>query len=351
MRLLSIITALSLLLLSISCLENGSANDENSDPNLRNTVPFPIGAAVQNGRLLNAEVINLFRNDFSSLTAEWEMKMSPMYDDPNAIDFSTVDQLVDFAESMGVRVHGHALLWHQATPGWLENYNGTDQQFEALIENYIKEVVGRYRGRIASWDVVNEAFLDGSGNRRQSVFQERIGDDYIEKAFRWAREADPDVILFYNDYGTIYDTNKFNAMMTMVDDLIAKDVPIDGVGFQMHISYNFPSKNQITTATAAIVQRDLQVHYSELDIRVNPEAEDTMLTLELLDRQKAKMDEILEVYSTVPSDLQFGITWWGVRDNETWLRDFWNNQNEWPLMLDDSYNSKPVYESFMEAYQ
>ena len=274
-----------------------------------------------------------------------------MYDNPNGIDFNTVNRIVDFAEAMNARVHGHALVWHTATPGWIENYNGTDQQFEGIIRNYITDVVDEYGTRVASWDVVNEAFEDVTGNLRNTVFRQKLGDDYVAKCFQWAREADPDVLLFYNDYGTIYDTAKFNAMLAMIDDFQSRGIPIDGVGFQMHISYNFPSEAQIRNAVNQIVQRGLLVHFSELDIRVNPEAVATDLTPQLLERQKAKTLEVVDIYAGIPENLQFGITAWGVRDSETWLRDFWNNQNEWPLFYDDNYQPKPAYFGFLEPFE
>lgn len=345
------IVILSLLILT-HCKDSGTDGGEgDKEPSLRNTVSYPFGAATQTARLSSGAYVGLLRDEFSSVTAEYQMKMSPMYNNPNTINFSDSDAFVDFAESTEGRVHGHALIWHAATPSWIENYSGTDAQFEALIEDYVKTVVGRYEGRIASWDVVNEAISDESGNPlRNSVFLQRMGEDYIAKVFRWAREADPDVLLFYNDYNMAINGSKFNAMLELVDGLIEDGVPIDGVGFQMHISYNGPSRSQIQAATGQIVLRDLMLHYSELDIRVNPSGTETELTKELVDRFTDKMVEVVEIYNQVPEELQFGITMWGVQDDDTWLRSFWNNQYEWPLLFDDNFDPKPAYDEVLDLF-
>ncbi|RNC85297.1 MAG: endo-1,4-beta-xylanase [Balneola sp.] len=342
-----------LLITSMACKDSSTSPEEEVDntPSLRNNVPYPFGAAIQTWHLNDGNYVGVMRDEFSSLTAEYEMKMSPMYNDPSAIDFSDTDEFMEFAEALDIRVHGHALIWHSATPSWIENFSGSDAEFEELIENYIKTVVGRYRGQIASWDVVNEAFEDGGSNElRNSVFRQRMGDDYVAKCFQWAREADPDVLLFYNDYGMSQNGSKLDRVMSMIDDFGERGIPIDGVGYQMHISYNWPSISQIQGATGKAVSRDLLIHYSELDIRVNPEAEQTSYTLELDNRFTDRMMEIIELYDDVPEELQFGITMWGVKDDDTWLRSFWDNQDEWPLLYNEDFTPKTAYQSILDFY-
>lgn len=341
------------MILIANCKDSPTKSGEDSlEPSLRNSPNFPIGFAIQEQHLANANYVNLLKEDAASITAEYEMKMSPMYNNPSAIDFSKTDAFLDFAEQFDIRVHGHALIWHSATPGWIENFSGTNTEFENIIENYIKEVVGRYKGRIASWDVVNEAFEDGSGHPlRNSVFRQKLGPDYITKAFQWAREADPDVLLFYNDYGIANDGTKLAAVLALVDDLQSRNIPIDGVGFQMHISYNWPAISDIQTATGKIVTRDLLIHYSELDIRLNPDGTESEYNSNLSQRHVNRINEIVNLYKSLPDENRFGITNWGVKDDDTWLRDFWNNQDEWPLLYDSNFQPKQAHQAIIDMFE
>lgn len=353
MRKLAVLFTIVLMMFA-SCKDSAVKNEEEEEleVNLRNTPTFPIGYAIQARHLDNEFYENLLENESRSITAEYEMKMSPMYNNQNAIDFDATDKLVNFAEENDIRVHGHALIWHSATPSWLENFNGSNAEFEALIENYIKEVVGRYKGQIESWDVVNEAFEDGSGHLlRNSVFRQKLGDDYIAKCFQWAREADPDVKLFYNDYGVSTNGTKLTAVLDMVDDLQAREVPIDGVGFQMHISHNWPAMSQIIGATTKVVNRDLLIHYSELDIRLNPDEQESSYNSILAARHVNRVNEIFTYYKSLPEEYQFGITNWGVKDDDTWLRNFWGNQKEWPLLFDISFQPKEAYTAIIEIFE
>jgi len=341
-----------LLILIVNCKDSATQSEEGPlEPNLRNSPNFPIGFAIQEWQLTNGNYVNLLKKDGASITAEYEMKMSPMYNNPSAIDFSKTDAFVEFAEQFDIRIHGHALIWHSATPTWIENFSGTNAEFETLIENYIKEVVGRYKGRIASWDVVNEAFEDGSGHPlRNSVFRQKLGPDYIAKAFQWAREADPDVLLFYNDYSLASNGTKLTAVLDLVDDLKDRNMPIDGVGFQMHVSYDWPSISAIQAATSKVISRKLQIHYSELDIRINPNETETEYNAVLAQRHVNRINEIVTLYRTVPDEYRFGITNWGVKDDDTWLRDFWDNQNEWPLLYDDNFQPKEAHQSIINIF-
>ncbi len=345
-----LLIALSLL----SCKDSGTGNGEEEilEPSLRNSPTFPVGYAIQRTHLDNRSYIDLLREESSSISAEYEMKMNPMYNDPSGINYDVVDEIVDFAEASEIRVHGHALVWHSAYPGWMNNFDGTDAEFEALIENYVKDVVGRYKGRVASWDVVNEAFEDGSGNPlRNSVFRQRMGDDYIEKVFRWAREADPDVLLFYNDYNMAANDSKLDAVLELADDFIERGVPIDGIGFQMHISYNWPSESNIIAATNKVVSRGLKIHYSELDIRINPDGSETSYTSGLDQRFTDRTEFLFNFYKSLPEESQFGITWWGVKDDDTWLRDFWDNPNEWPLLFKSDFEPKPAAQVIIDMFE
>lgn len=290
----------------------------------------------------------IIKQEFNNLTSEYEMKMNIMYPSEGNYDFSAADAIVGFAMANDINVHGHALIWHNATPSWVENFSGTNAEFETMVEDYITTTLTRYKGKVRSWDVVNEALEDGSGNPlRNSVFRQKMGDDYIKKCFQFARNADPDVLLFYNDYNMASSSSKRAAMFDIVDGL---GNLIDGVGGQMHISYNGPAASQIQSLADGVVSRGLRLHFAELDIRANPNGDQTTLTSQRAAELKAKYKEVVKIYNSIPLDNKFALTVWGVKDNESWLLNFWGNK-DWPLLFDDNYNKKEAYYGFLEGLQ
>lgn len=309
------------------------------------------------GMITRASYINgggqhtqILKDEFNNLTSEYEMKMNIMYPSEGNYDFSAGDAIANFAQANNMDVHGHALIWHNATPNWVENFAGTDAEFETMVEDYITTTVNHFKDRVRSWDVVNEALEDGSGNPlRNSVFRQKMGDDYIKKCFQFARNADPNCVLFYNDYNMASDPNKRAAMFALVDSL--GDL-CDGVGAQMHISYNGPSAANIQAVADGTVSRGLKLHFAELDIRTNPEGDTNVASLssDKANSQKAKFKEVVEIYNAIPLDNKFALTTWGLRDNESWLIDFWGVP-DWPLMFDENYNKKPAYDGFIEVLE
>ena len=288
----------------------------------------------------------ILKEHFSSITSEYEMKMDRMHPSEGNFDFTAADAIVNFGVDNNINVHGHALIWHNATPDWVKNFSGSDAEFEAMVKNYITTTVTRYKGKIASWDVVNEAIDDGGGNPlRSSVFKDKMGDDYIKKCFQWARDADPDCLLFYNDYNMASSSGKRAAMFNIVDDL--GDL-VDGVGAQMHISYNGPSASNIQAVADGTVSRGLKLHFAELDIRANPNNDQTSLTAARANAQKAKYKEVVKIYNSIPLDNKYALTVWGLKDNESWLIDFWGH-TDWPLLFNEDYSKKPAYDGFLEG--
>lgn len=317
-------------------------------PALREASSFPVGVAFQASRIQTSAYNGIARTVFSSLTAEYEMKMRHLSAGPGVYTWDNADALVEFAISNDMQVHGHALVWHESTPSWVENFTGTDSAFEAEIRQYITDVVERYKDTVISWDVVNEAFENNTGLMRQSVFRRRMGPDYIARLFQYARDADPDVLLLYNDYATPWDGAKRAAMLSMVDDFQRRGIPIDGIGLQMHVTYEFPDIGAIKAVMDSVVARGLLVHVSELDVRVNPNGDLTELTEARSQSQKERVNDIVTAFVSLPEERQFAITLWGLRDPDSWLIDFWGNP-EWPLLYDEAFRPKPAYEGFLEA--
>ncbi|WP_119843316.1 endo-1,4-beta-xylanase [Reichenbachiella sp. MSK19-1] len=310
---------------------------------------FSVGMAVQTSRL-TGDYLTILTKEFDQITAEWEMKMSVMYPSSAGYDFTRADELVEFAETNGLEIHGHSLIWHNSTPAWVEDFAGTDAEFEAMVKDYIITTVTRYKGKIKSWDVVNEAFEDGSGNLRNSVFRQKMGDDYIEKCYKWTREADPDVLIFYNDYNMTTDASKLGSTIDMAEDFIARDVPIDGIGFQMHISYNGPDRATIESAAKKVTDTGLMLHFSELDIRANPNNDMSELTVQRAVDLQEKYKEVVEIYNAIPEESKFALTVWGLRDQDTWLIDFWGHQ-DWPLMYNNDFSVKKAHTGFLEGLE
>jgi endo-1,4-beta-xylanase len=328
---------------------NGVCGSTNSSILKDAAATFFVGNITRSSRVNSGgKHTEILKTYFSSITSEYEMKMDRMHPSEGNFDFTAADAIVNFGVDNGINVHGHALIWHNATPSWVENFSGSDAEFETMVKNYITTTVTRYKGKITSWDVVNEAIDDGGGNPlRSSVFKDKMGDDYIKKCFQWARDADPNCLLFYNDYNMASSSGKRAAMFNIVDDLGGL---VDGVGAQMHISYNGPSASNIQAVADGTVSRGLKLHFSELDIRANPNGDQTALTGSRADAQKAKYKEVVKIYNSIPLDNKYALTVWGLKDNESWLIDFWGH-TDWPLLFDVDYNKKPAYDGFIEGLQ
>lgn len=355
----------AILTLLASCSKDSAGDSAIIDPEpevitptatLKESANFPIGNIVSANRLAGTDTYfrTLLNKEFNSITAENDMKMAAMFPAPNTYDFSKGDAIVAYAKTNGFRVHGHALVWHASIPSWLQNYSGTDEEFEAQVEAYVKTTVAHFAEEknalgesiVESWDVVNEHFTNDAAT---AVFNTRIGSDYLSKCFIWAREADPEVKLFYNDYSLGSNTEKATKVASMATDFETNSVPIDGIGMQMHIDYQSPDLNTLKSNVTLLKNTGLLIHFSELDMTVNKTKTLTSLIETRSNAQKERYKEIATLYKTIPEAQQFGITFWGMRDNDSWLLNFLNNTNEWPLLFDSNYNYKLAYIGFLEG--
>jgi endo-1,4-beta-xylanase len=244
---------------------------------------------------------------------------------------------VAYAESQGARVKGHALVWHGSVPAWVNALSAADLRI--AVESHIRAVGEHYRGRLLAWDVVNEAVADGGTGLRDTVFRQKLGDGYIADAFRLAREADPQALLFYNDYGGEDLGAKSNRIYELVTELRTQGVPLDGVGLQMHISAGSrPSDASIAANMRRLASLGLLVNISEMDVRVNNVAGSTLTRLDV---QKSAYHDVVRLCVMEPSC--HAVTFWGFTDAHTWLT------GDTPLLYDAQYSRKPAYFGVLDA--
>ncbi len=315
---------------------------------------FYVGAAVSPETLVSDG--ELILREFGGLTPENIMKPGPIHPVESRYDFREADRLLDFAEENGLLVHGHTLVWHNQTGAWMFR-DGAERASSALLdrrlEEHISSVAGRYRGRIAYWDVVNEALSDGPGfYREDSPWYEIMGPEYIEKAFRYAHTADPEARLYYNDYNAV-DPVKREKIYTLASELLEKGVPLHGIGIQGHWSLEWPPLADVEAAIDRYASLGLEVQITELDISVYEFREREALydgpSRELMERQARRYGDLYALFAR-KGDALAGVTTWGVADDHTWLDNFpVKNRKNWPLLFDGEGEPKPAYYAALEG--
>ena len=319
---------------------------------LKNAATFPIGTAININSLLNdAKLQKLQIENFNSITATSDMKMHAILPAENKYNWKTADTILYYAKKHNQRLFGHNLIWHSSTPRWVREKGEKDSVWLGdFMQKYIKTYVKRYKGKVAAWDVVNEAFESSGGNYRETLWYKKLGKSYIEKAFTYAHEADPNAVLFYNDFNIERDTVKLNAVLNMVNEFKAKGVPISGIGFQMHIRMDIPDE-MIAYSLKKAAATGLQIHISELDIIFNTHNDErlggienySVLTNEMKQAQAEKYKSLIKMYKDiVPKEQQFGITFWDFTDRDSWIKGFFN-MKDWPCIYNDSLQPKPAY--------
>ncbi|ADG75375.1 Endo-1,4-beta-xylanase [Cellulomonas flavigena DSM 20109] len=286
------------------------------------------GAAAANFYLTNGGISPILNREFNMITAENEMKVDAMQPNQGQFNWNSGNTIVNWALQNNKRVRGHALAWHSQQPGWMQNQSGTTLRNSML--NHITQVAGYYKGKIYAWDVVNEAFADGSSGARRDSNLQRTGNDWIEAAFRAARAADPGAILCYNDYNTDnWSHAKTQAVYNMVRDFKSRGVPIDCVGFQAHFNSGNPVPSNYHTTLGSFAALGVDVQITELDI----EGSGT-----------SQAEQFRGVHQACLSVARCtGITVWGVRDSESW------RSGGTPLLFDGSGNKKQAYNYSLDA--
>jgi len=284
------------------------------------------GTAIAASRLNDSTYTTIANREFNMITAENEMKMDALEPSQNQFNWSSGDRIVNWARQNGKQVRGHALAWHMQQPGWMQNMSGPALRNAML--NHVTQVATYYRGKIHSWDVVNEAFADGNSGGRRDSNLERTGSDWIEAAFRAARAADPNAKLCYNDYNTDnWSHAKTQGVYNMVRDFKARGVPIDCVGFQAHFNSGNPVPSNYHTTLQNFADLGVDVQITELDIEGSGSS------------QAQQYQGVIQACLAVARCT--GITVWGVRDTDSW------RASGTPLLFDGSGNKKAAYTSVL----
>ncbi len=316
-----------------------------------------IGVAV-NADLLagNGKYRNIVNTQYSSVTAENVMKWEALQPERGVYDWAAAEALIANAEANGQVVRGHTLVWHNQMPAWLTGGDFTAEELRAILEDHVRTVAGHFAGDIQQWDVVNEIFND-DGTFRETIWSQAYeelglpGEQYVADVFRWAHEADPDALLFYNDYNLEFTGAKSNAAYAFVQELLADGVPIDGVGFQGHLDtqYGYPD---LRANLQRFADLGLEVALTEVDVRtfVTQKPNGTYTNTPADPAEAAQQVEwwaqTLEDCLAVEACNSYTV--WGVSDANSWIPGWFTGQGA-GLLYDTHNNPKPQYEALREV--
>jgi endo-1,4-beta-xylanase len=331
---------------STATKSSGSTGEKSSPTSLRYLAEkrdFGIGAAVEMEPFENdANYRKVLAREFNILVPENQFKFEYVHPKTNGYDFSDADTLVDFAQANKMKVRGSPLVWHYSLPNWVEAGNYTRTQLLTILKKHIQTVVGRYRGKVYAWDVVNEV-INRDGSLRDTIWLRNIGPEYIDLAFRWAHEADPDAKLFYSDYAAEELGQKSDGIYDMLRGLVQRGVPVNGLGFQSHLGLKYiPDVESVRKHIKRIGDLGLEVQFTELDVKIQ---EGTGSNEARLEAQANLYGDLLKLCTSSPNCSAF-ITW-GFTDRYTWIQAT-TGLVEAPLIFDASYTPKPAYNTMQQ---
>ena len=316
---------------------------------------FTMGVAVSPQSIKNEKEVQLILKQFSSITPENSMKMGPIHPHENEYNWKDADAIVDFAQQHNLKVRGHNLCWHEQTPDWFFKDSAGKLVTKEVLLNRLKEhittVVKRYKGKIYAWDVVNEAIDDNPNNfLRNSLFYQICGEDFIAKAFEYAHAADPDAILFYNDYNTER-KEKTDRIYTLLKTLQKKGVPIDAVGLQGHWSIYEPTQTELEYTIQKFASLNLKIQVTEMDVSVfkwekeqrSKLSNEEVFTPEREQQQAEKYNMLFKVFRKYKQNIT-GITFWNISDRSTWLDNYpVRGRKNYPLLFDVQLQPKKAF--------
>ena len=327
---------------------------------------FYIGAALNANLITGKDTIGLqvLEKHFSSIVAENCMKSIEIHPEENVYNFTLPDQFVELGEKNGMFIIGHTLIWHSQLSKWFcvdeKGENVSPEILKARMKEHISTIVGRYKGRIKGWDVVNEAILE-DGSYRKSKFYEILGEEFIPLAFQYANEADPDAELYYNDYNE-WHVGKQQAIVQLIKTLRDRGLRIDGIGMQGHIGMENPSLEEYEKAITTYTNEGVNVMVTEFDISIlpsprrnvgadvstnfeyqkelNPYSEGVPESVSA--EWNSRMGDFFKLFKKHSAKIS-RVTMWGLYDGTSWKNNFpVRGRTDYPLLFDRNYQPKPV---------
>jgi endo-1,4-beta-xylanase len=334
---------------------------------------FLVGAALNPSQFCESNEMEaaLIKQQFNTISPENVLKWALVHPEPGRYDFALADRYVAFGEKNHMAVIGHTLVWHNQTPDWVfQDNQGKPVSREVLLQrmrDHIMTVVGRYKGRIKGWDVVNEALAE-DGTLRPSPWRKIIGEDFLLKAYQFAHEADPQAELYYNEY-SLENKPKRSGAVALIQQLQAQGVKIAAVGLQSHVRMDWPTRRQEEATISAFANLGVKVNITELDVDVLPsagndvgaEVTSNFKRSEKLNpyagglpaaMQQQLSDRYAELFSIFVKHRQdIGrVTFWGVTDGDSWLND-WpvHGRTSYPLLFDRAGKPKPAFDQVIKT--
>jgi endo-1,4-beta-xylanase len=334
---------------------------------------FYVGAALSYNQISGKEpaALALVEEQFNSITPENILKWEHVHPEPDKYNFEPADKFVALGEKNEMFIVGHTLVWHNQTPSWVfEDGSGKPVDRETLLKrmrDHIMTVAGHYKGRINGWDVVNEA-VEADGNLRKTKWLEIIGLDYVQKAFEFAREADPQAELYYNDYD-MWKKEKVESVVRLIRDLQSKDLRVDGIGMQGHWGLDYPPIDETDAAITAFSSLGVNVMITEMDVRVLPDpgqsrGADVSLSFEFQKKynpyaqafpdsmQRVLAKRYAEFFTLFHKhrDKISRVTFWGVHDGQSWHNN-WpiRGRTAYPLLFDRKLQPKPAFDAVIQT--
>jgi endo-1,4-beta-xylanase len=319
-----------------------------------------IGVAINQRQSDGVDTVaaDIITKQFNQITPENLLKFQSVHPAANRYVFEAQDRYVQFGVDRKMQIVGHTLVWHQQTTTWVfQGADGTPADRETLLarmRDHIHTVVGRYKGKIHGWDVVNEA-IDEDGSLRKTPWRDGIGDDYVAKAFEFAREADPRAELYYNDYN-LEKPAKRAGVVRLVNDLRARGLRVDGIGNQAHWRLETPTIDEIELALTELNGTGLKVMYTELDINLLPQtargADPSVANPYATGLPDEKQQQLAKRYADIfgvvvkHRDRVSRVTFWGLSDVDSWLN---RGRMNYPLLWDRQRQPKPAFEAVADV--
>jgi endo-1,4-beta-xylanase len=356
-------------------MPTGGCSNSNDSATLKSALKgkFYIGAALNTRQIWERDTAdaNIVKQHFDAIVPENCMKSALLQPVEGEFTFEDADKFVEFGEQNGMWITGHCLIWHSQLPRWFcvdENgENVSPEVLKARMKSHISTVVGRYKGRIKGWDVVNEAILE-DGSYRKSRFYEILGEEFIPLAFQYAQEADPDCELYYNDYNEWYPGRR-ETVIRLINTLKSRGIRIDAIGLQGHLGMDGPSLDEYEETIKAYTDAGVKVMVTEFDISILPAprrgigadlATDEAYRNEIDPYREGVPEEVMSVWTNRMLDffklfLKYEgkvsrVTMWGVSDGVSWKNGFpVRGRTDYPLLFDRNHQAKPVVDEIIKA--